>query len=60
MNEIITRTKSYSNGYLLYKSKLKKTHYPETKMPFIDYTPDIIELKDSILWCIDNKESINK
>ena len=50
----------YSNGYLLYKSKLKKTHYPETKMPFIDYTPDIIELKDSILWCIANKEMINK
>ena len=57
MNELIARTKSYSNGYLLYKSKLKKTHYPETNMPFIDYTPDIIELKDSILWCIDNKES---
>ena len=60
MNELIARTKSYSNGYLLYKSKLKKTHYPETNMPFIDYTPDIIELKDSILWCIDNKEMINK
>ena len=60
MNELIARTKDNSNGYLLYKSKLKKTHYPETKLPFIDYTPDIIELKDSIVWCINNKETINK
>jgi len=62
MNELISKTKDNSNsyGYLMYKSKLKKQHYSETKMPFIDYTPDIIELKDGILWCIDNKESINK
>jgi hypothetical protein len=60
MNEIISRTKDNLNGYLLYESKLKKIQYPESKMPFIEYTPDIIALKDSILWCIANKESINK
>jgi hypothetical protein len=60
MNELITSTKTHSNGYLLYKSKLKKTHYPESKLPFIEYTPDIIDLKDSIVWCINNKKMINK
>ena len=60
INELITNKGQIQNGFLLKNNKMNKKQYPDTKFIFIETIPDIEELRDSILWCIQHKTDINK
>jgi hypothetical protein len=64
INELIMNTQKdndkNSSGYLLQKSKINKKLYKETKYRFDETYPNIEELRDSILWCLDNQTEIRK
>ena len=57
MNELITNQSS-SSGYLLKKSKLNTKVYKETKYRFDEIYPNIEELRDSIVWCLEHQSDI--
>jgi len=59
MNELI-RNNSFSSGYLLKKFQLNNKIYKETKYRFDEIYPNIEELRDSILWCLEHKPDIRK
>ena len=51
-NDVVTNGKG--NGYLLKNTNnCKKKQYKETKFVFVDMIPNIEELRESIIWCID-------
>jgi len=60
MNELVDIKDKPDNIYFLNKMKIYKKHYPETKMQFMEYIPNIEELRDSILWCIEHQSDIRK
>jgi len=50
-----------SNGILLKKKdKFRKQIYKETKFEFYEAYPNMEELRDSIIWCIKNKNDLGK
>ena len=49
-----------SSGYLLQKSKLNKKVYKETNYRFDETYPNIEELRDSIVWCLEHQSDIRK
>ena len=57
MNELITNQSSNS-GYLLKKSKLNTKVYKETNYRFDEIYPNIEELRDSIVWCLEHQTDI--
>jgi hypothetical protein len=58
MNELITDNNNHSSGYLLKKSKLNTKIYKETKYRFDEIYPNIEELRDSIVWCLEHQADI--
>lgn len=61
MNELIMNQGSGTgSGYLLEKFKLNKKLYKDTKYSFYETYPNIEELRDSILWCLEHQSDIRK
>lgn len=61
MNELIMNQGSGTgSGYLLQKSKLNKKMYKDTNYKFDETYPNVEELRDSIVWCLEHKNDIRK
>ena len=59
MNELIMNQGSGTgSGYLLQKSKLNKKVYKDTNYKFDETYPNIEELRDSIVWCLEHQSNI--
>jgi hypothetical protein len=57
-NEFIYMKNKNENAYLLEKFKLIRKVYKETNFNFYETYPNIEELRDSIVWCLEHQSDI--